>query len=58
MVPEAVQDGPLLKARARQRALMLSDRYTWALEDSQNLWAFGPTDGCGTNIFVRGGSLR
>ena len=58
MVPEAVQDGPLRKARARQRALMLWDRYAWALEDSQNLWAFGPADGFGNNMFVRGGGLR
>ena len=37
---------------------MLADRSSWALEDSQNLWACGPADGCGANIFVRGRRLR
>lgn len=53
---ELDEGGPLVRARARQRALMLADRYNWALEDSQNLWACGPADGCGANIFVRGDS--
>ncbi|CAE7571849.1 unnamed protein product [Symbiodinium sp. CCMP2456] len=53
---ELDEGGPLVRARARQRALMLADRYNWAFEDSQNLWACGPADGCGANIFVRGDS--
>ena len=58
LLQKPCQGGPLVRARARQRALMLADRYNWALEDSQNLWACGPADGCGANIFVRGRSLR
>ncbi|CAE7264865.1 cot-3 [Symbiodinium sp. CCMP2592] len=53
---ELDEGGLLVRARARQRALMLADRYNWALEESQNLWACGPADGCGANIFVRGDS--